>query len=401
MNKKENHRMLRLVDKGWGKEISDALRTDASEIRIICPFIKQVALERIFDHTPNKIQVITRFNLADFAEQVSDITALRELLDAGADIRGIKNLHAKIYLFGDSRAIITSANLTKAALERNHEFGLIAEDKSLIKTCRDYFDNLWNRSGKNLLPKQLDEWDKKIASRLFAQGKVSKVKGLKDFGANVGIPIPPWDRINHAKSFKVPQAVASASQAFVKFLGTGKERVALNFPIIDEIKNSGCSQFLSYPTKKRPRQVKDGDVMFISRTTKDISCPTKKEQNDHRIFGWAIATGHREGKDEATKGDIKRRKWREKYGAYVRVDEEGFETEFLTGRMKNGVSLNELMDTLKSDSFASTQRNAAAGRGNTDPRKSIRQQAHIQLSEEARAWLTERLQEAFTKHRKI
>lgn len=136
--------MIRLVDKEWGREISDALRADASELRIICPFIKKNAIERILEYRPGKIQVITRFNLADFAEGVSDIEALRELLKVGADIRGIKNLHAKIYLFGSSCAIITSANLTKAALERNHEFGLVAEDESLIKACRGYFGNLWN-----------------------------------------------------------------------------------------------------------------------------------------------------------------------------------------------------------------------------------------------------------------
>ena len=43
---------------------------------------------------PGNVQVITRFNLADFAEGVSDIEALRLLLDAGADIRGIRSLHA-------------------------------------------------------------------------------------------------------------------------------------------------------------------------------------------------------------------------------------------------------------------------------------------------------------------
>ncbi|MCY4039241.1 MAG: phospholipase D-like domain-containing protein [Hyphomicrobiales bacterium] len=177
--------MFRFVDKEWGKEISDALHTDASEIRIICPFIKKDAIEQILEHSLNKIQVITRFNLVDFAEGVSDITALRELLGAGADIRGIKNLHAKIYLFGERRAIVTSANLTKAALERNHEFGLVAEDESLTEACRDYFDKLWNRAGKNLTSKQLGKWDKEVASYLHTRGQVSKVKGLEDFGADI------------------------------------------------------------------------------------------------------------------------------------------------------------------------------------------------------------------------
>ena len=54
------------------------------------------------------------------------------LLDAGARVRGIRKLHAKLYLFGASRAVITSANLTKSALDSNHEFGLVA--KIIIET---------------------------------------------------------------------------------------------------------------------------------------------------------------------------------------------------------------------------------------------------------------------------
>jgi hypothetical protein len=48
--------------------------------------------------------------------------------------------------------------------------------------------------------------------------------------------------------------------------------------------------------------------------------------------------------------------------------------------MNNGVSLNELMDTLKAHSFAATQRNSAKGQGNTDPRKAYRQQAAVELT---------------------
>ena len=112
-----------------GSELSAAIRADPSEVRIVCPFIKEGALEHLLSHRPGNVQVITRFNLDDFAEGVSDIEALRLLLDAGAGIRGIRNLHAKLYLFGTSRAIITSANLTEAALTRNQEFGMIADDR--------------------------------------------------------------------------------------------------------------------------------------------------------------------------------------------------------------------------------------------------------------------------------
>lgn len=127
---------IRLVDAEWARELTDAVRADPSKLRIICPFIKSGALDRLLSRRPKSIQVITRFNLSDFAEGVSDIAALHKLLEAGASVRGIRNLHAKLYLFGASRAIVTSANLTAAAINRNHEFGMVAEDANVIAACR-------------------------------------------------------------------------------------------------------------------------------------------------------------------------------------------------------------------------------------------------------------------------
>ena len=71
------------------------------------------------------------------------------LLDAGAQVRGVRKLHAKLYLFA-SRAIVTSANLTKAALDSNHAFGLVTDDATIIATCRTYFNDLWQRGASNL-----------------------------------------------------------------------------------------------------------------------------------------------------------------------------------------------------------------------------------------------------------
>ena len=47
------------------------------ELRIICPFIKVGALESLLSCQPGNVQVITWSNLADFAERVSDVAALR------------------------------------------------------------------------------------------------------------------------------------------------------------------------------------------------------------------------------------------------------------------------------------------------------------------------------------
>ena len=75
--------------------------------------------------------------------------------------------------------------------------------------------------------------------------------------------------------------------------------------------------------------------------------------------------------------------------------------EFVAGTIANGISLYELMDALGSDSFASTQRNAACGTGNTNPRRAIMRKAAVELSSQAIAWLGRRLQAAFDAHGKV
>jgi len=59
------------------------------------------------------------------------------------------------------------------------------------------------------------------------------------------------------------------------------------------------------------------------------------------------------------------------------------------------------MNELKENSFAVTQRNAARGRGNTEPRKSLMQQAAVELSPQGARWLTKRLQQAFAQNGKM
>jgi hypothetical protein len=95
--------------------------------------------------------------------------------------------------------------------------------------------------------------------------------------------------------------------------------------------------------------------------------------------------------------DIALRAFKKSWPRYIRVSG----AEFVAGTMSNGISLNELMDTLGSNSFVPTQRNAKLGEGNTDPRRAYMQQAAVELSIEGREWLAERLQLAFDRYGKV
>src|SRR4051794_22237494 len=119
------HMSFRVVDQGWDGLLASALEADGRRVRVVSPFIKTRAAERLLAYgAPSDFRVITRFNLADFANRVSDPSALRLLLEHGAEVRGVKGLHAKLYMVG-KQGIITSANLTEAGLLNNHELGVV------------------------------------------------------------------------------------------------------------------------------------------------------------------------------------------------------------------------------------------------------------------------------------
>jgi hypothetical protein len=371
----------RFVDTGWSREFTEAAHATAGQLRIISPFIKTGALRRLLGGPSKIVSVITRFNLSDFAEGVSDIAALRDLVEHGASVRGIRNLHAKMYLFGSERAIVTSANLTEMALDRNQEFGLISQEKETLAACQRYFNDLWQRGGAKLTVAQLDDWATRVTAYRAEGGRPSQQRGLGDFGVDAGMVNPP--------PIILPIAVADSPQAFVKFLGEGDNRVLLSFSTFEQIRLSGCHWAVAYPNAKRPRSVEDDAVIFISRLT--------REPNDIRVFGRAIAMRHVPGRDDATQEDIALRKWKANWSRYIRVHH----AEFVAGTLANGVSLTELMSALGSDSFASTLRNATRGEGNTDPRLAYQQQPAVQLSARGITWLGERFQATLDRRGKV
>ena len=371
---------FRLVDSGWDGVIDAAVQADHSELRIVCPFIKQKAAGRLLARgRPKRLLLITRFNLNDMAEGVTDLRALRMLLSEGAEIRGIKNLHSKVYLFGARRAMVTSANLTEAALTRNHEFGVVSDDASVIANCRGYFDNLWQQAGTSLTAVRLEQWEQRLASHL-AKPRVIPALGLGDEGVDVGLA---------PQGIELPPSAQEVGQAIVKWFGDSKKRWASNVSVLEEVRVSGSHWACSFPRSVRPRRVEDGALMFLARITRD--------PNDILVYGRAIGMAHVDGRDEASLAEIALRPWKADYSNYVRIHN----PQFLAGTLQNGVSLNALMDALGSNSFASTQRNARAGEGNTDPRHAYSQKSSVELSREGLAWLNARLEAAFARHGRI
>lgn len=170
---------------------------------------------------------------------------------------------------------------------------------------------------------------------------------------------------------------------FVKFFGQGTMRSPCNRSVFDAVTTSSSHRICTYPRGRRPRAVRDGDVMFMGHL---VSGP-----NDIRVYGRAVARAYVEGRDDAGAEEIGRRPWLERWPHFIRV--RGL--EFVDGTLGDGVSLGELMDELGAYAFGPTAENADRGVGNADPRQSIRQAAAIRLSEAGTSWLSEELARAF------
>ena len=372
---------FRLMDSAWDKVLDEALAADGNSVRVICPFIKEKSAKRLLAHgRPKQFEVITRYNLDCFRDGVSDVAALRILLKAGAKIRGVRNLHAKVYLIGHGHAVVTSANLTEHGLTRNHEFGFHAQDQLIAKSCHDYFAKLWGAAGPDLTLASLDRWDAKVTAAWASGAGTKTTPSLGDEGTDLGLADEP-------RSSTIP--IDLPEQGFVKFFGTSTNRFEHSHPIFDEVDRSGCYFACNYPANKRPRSVRDGAVMFMARLAKN---PT-----DIVVFGRAIGMHYEEGRDDASAADIAKRPWKIDWPRYIRVHN----AEFIDGSLSNGILLSDLMAALGPQSFAPTARNAESGQGNTEPRRAFNQQAAVELTPAGISWLTDRMDRALSEKGRI
>ncbi len=366
---------IRFIENDWAPTLRVALG-QGKHIRLMVPFIRHKCIQQLFEGVePKSIQLITRFALSDFYSGVSDLDALTHLLDKGAEIKGIQNLHSKLYIFGGDQAVIGSANLTEAAFHRNKEFGVALSLPEQVAECAKYFDSMWADAGPVLTREQIITWREELAAYKKDHGAPSKIK-LNDYGRNlIGRPQGPF--------FGKP--AEDYPQYVVKFFALSTDRWSIGTSVREAVVDSGCYWACTYPEKLRPRNIQDGALVFMAFLTDD---------GDIRIFGQGLAQSYRDLVDDATPEDIQDRGWKAKWPRYIRVRN----THFFDGILGQGVSLKELRAVHGVFSFTRTAERFAAGEENINPANSIRQKPDVKLTPEAAAWLMAQLDSLYAKH---
>jgi HKD family nuclease len=360
---------FKFIDTGWAKIFEEISARNSNEYKFITPFIQLNTIKTILRNRKNlQFKLITRFNLSDFFDGVSNLDAIEYILKRGDEIKGLKNLHSKLYVFDSREAILSSANLTQAALLKNFEFGMHTSSPEAISSLESYFDNLWEKIPSTLNYQQIEKWRKEIDSEAKKGKNSYENRDLKDYGHSL-------KNTQKTGSEKYFSNLKNEKQYFIKFFGEGNNRANRDMHILEEIERSGCHWACTYPTNKRPRKVRDGAIMFMGRLSSN--------PNDILIYGYATGKSYKDGRDDATQYDLKIRSWKEKWPRYIRVHD----AHFINGTLKDGISMNELMEKFGYNSFASTLRNKIKEDGNINPRTAYMQQASVELTEDAASWL--------------
>jgi phosphatidylserine/phosphatidylglycerophosphate/cardiolipin synthase-like enzyme len=139
------------------KTISDEFRASVEsakkEIWIVSPWITHLIPE-IEEIAPKgvKFKIITRIDKKDIGTQSFDENIARRLISLGrGSIKKLNSLHAKMVIVDGKKAIISSANITRAGLGDddaeivNYEAGVVVQGK-YVKDAITFFDAMWDKA---------------------------------------------------------------------------------------------------------------------------------------------------------------------------------------------------------------------------------------------------------------
>lgn len=123
----------------------DSVRNSRETIRIASPFVKEGVARDLVQAKPSNVRLeyLNSFKLKYFYSGSSDLSAIETLFQIGGEVRSLHSLHAKLYVFDATQALVTSANLTHRGLTKNYEYGLLVSEPNLIKDIIGDFDSVF------------------------------------------------------------------------------------------------------------------------------------------------------------------------------------------------------------------------------------------------------------------
>ncbi len=136
------------IERGWHNSLGDLLERAESKVLVAAPFISATGSTFFVDRLSSKMKengqlhLLTDLCPSHVCDGSLEPAALECLIDAvpNSTLWHIPRLHAKVYIADQSRALVTSGNLTAGAFYRNLEYGIDVCDPAFVQAVLDHFD---------------------------------------------------------------------------------------------------------------------------------------------------------------------------------------------------------------------------------------------------------------------
>lgn len=129
--------MIRVLSRSWRNELASVAAAARRSVLVAAPYIKDAEAAWLRDRLRPGVEVLTLASIEVEAVGSAslDLAALGRLAEASAASRvvALPNLHAKVYAADETAAIVTSGNLTRSALDRNIECGVLFDDPDDVR----------------------------------------------------------------------------------------------------------------------------------------------------------------------------------------------------------------------------------------------------------------------------
>lgn len=126
-----------------GPRFQSLLKSADDLVRVASAYVTDATL--LLGAKARNIRLLTQYSPLDIVCGATSLPTLSALVDRGVQCRFAPErpkLHAKVYIFGDSTAIVSSANLTRPTLQSNIEVGVGFSGKG-VSDLIDWYERLW------------------------------------------------------------------------------------------------------------------------------------------------------------------------------------------------------------------------------------------------------------------
>jgi len=153
---------MELIISPWKDKFIEVVSKTKRELFISSPFIDVGAVELLSNliqkRSSVELSLITNLTTHTIVNKITDPKALIELYKQfnNVKISSLGKLHAKVYLIDSKIGIITSANLTIGGLVNNFEYGVLINNRSVIRSVKEdmlKYYSLGNILDMNILEK--------------------------------------------------------------------------------------------------------------------------------------------------------------------------------------------------------------------------------------------------------